>query len=217
MAKWAVFDVDGTILPDTSMEKLFLLHAIKNRIIPPGNIWSYFRKSLPATLKGNFIDAFKSNKFYMKNLPVSKIRQFGLKFAKEAIWPKISETGLNKIEQFRGNGFKILIMSGSPDFLTIPLVDKITHDYLITTKLAASHGKFSGEVSGLHPYGRRKTKILLDLQQRLQISFEESAVFANHHADADHMQIFGTAIAVNPTRKLAAFAHQRGWPIEWWQ
>jgi HAD superfamily hydrolase (TIGR01490 family) len=217
MVRWAVFDVDGTLLPKSSMEQRFLLHLLKRGVIPHKNIVSYFFSGTISTLKSNWVEGFKNNKRYLKGLPVEEIKTLAKYFYQNAISPALSQTGLNTVEQYRKEGFKILIMSGSPDFLTEHLVAQIKEDHFIWTTMEIMDGKFTGNIVGMHPYGSRKKQILEELQPKLEIDFNGSIVFANHHADVPHMEMFGNAMAVNPTTTLKKIAKERGWEVEYWR
>jgi len=217
MDRWAVFDVDGTLLPNTSMEKMFILYLIKKNFLPAENILYYFLRVLLLSIHENIIEAFKNNKYYLKNLPIEKIEPLGKKFTRTNILPKISKIGLKKIEKYRNNGFNILIMSGSPDFLVQSLEHFIQYHALIATELEKRGNYFTGRVKGLHPYGKRKSILIKKFSHIWKISLHDSIVFANHHSDADHMELFGQAVVVNPTKKLIPIAKKYHWPIEWWR
>ena len=216
MAKWAVFDVDGTLLPKTSMEKWFITYAAKRRLIPLKNLFYFFSTALNFTLKGNWVNAVKGNKLYLKDLPVDRINKTSLLFFEINIVPALSADGKETIDRYRSQGYKILIMSGSPEFLTLSLENIFHPEKIISTNLETREDRYIGQISGMHLYGKHKTRILKNLQTELEIDFEKSIVFANHHADADHMDLFGEAIAVNPTQKLKSIAEERTWRIEFW-
>jgi HAD superfamily hydrolase (TIGR01490 family) len=201
-ARWAVFDVDGTLLPNASMEQRFIMHLVKRGLIFHKNILSYFAYGIISALRGRWEEGFKNNKRYIKGLAVEEIRTLAEYYYRHRISPALSVAGLGTVEQYRKEGFKILIMSGSPDFLTEHLVAQIKPDHFVWTATEVKDGKFTGRITGLHPYGIRKRQILEHLQAQLEIDFDNSIVFANHHADLHHMQMFGKAVAVNPTPAL---------------
>ncbi|GAB4369551.1 MAG: HAD-IB family hydrolase [Calditrichia bacterium] len=216
MASWAVFDVDGTLLPGTSMERMFMKHLVQIRKLPLRNILFYFSRILLKLISEDLTDAFKSNKYYLRRLPVETVREISQELIENEIWSAISSKGLETIDVCRRENYKIMLMSGSPDFLILPLEKKIGADYTIATQMRIEDGQFTGEIVGLHPYGIHKRHLLEKLSPKLKIEFEKSMVFANHHTDALHMELFGKAVAVNPTPKLEKIAGKRQWGIEWW-
>ena len=48
------------------------------------------------------------------------------------------------------------------------------------------------------------------------MDFTRSAVYANDSSDAEHMRMFGTAVAVNPRKGLMRTAEEEGWKVVWW-
>lgn len=217
MARWAVFDVDGTLLPKTSMEKWFITTVIKRGSLPVTNILFYFLSAMKLSITDNWEEAFKSNKLYLKDLLVQQVETDGENFFQKIVRTALSLDGIETVRKYRSSGYKILIMSGSPDFLTNHLQNIYFPDCLISTQLETKNASYTGNTLGLHPYGIRKTKILKNLQSELEIDFSVSKVFANHHADADHMALFGEVVAVNPTSKLARIANNKGWKVEMWE
>jgi len=183
--RWAVFDVDGTLFPPSSMEKTFILLMLRKGALPSRNIFYYFLAGIYRTFSAGPAEGFKSNKYYLMNLPVRPIHQAALHLINQSIWPAISKTGKDRISLYRKKHYKILIMSGSPDFLTYPLCRYLNPDYTIAADLAVRQSCFTGKLKGLHPYGKRKTLLLQRLKDELAIDFEQSVVFANHHADYD--------------------------------
>jgi len=216
MSRWAVFDVDGTLFPPSSMEKTFIGYMLRKGAIPPANIFYYFLIGCIRTIMTNYAEGFKNNKYYLKYLPVRPIQSAGRQFVNHYVWPRISSVGRNQLRLYHQDGYRILIMSGSPDFLTYPLAAYLQPDLTIAADLEIKENQFSGELSGLHPYGERKTILLKELAKKHAIDFEESIVFANHHSDFHHMELFGKAIAVNPTIKLRRLAAKKGWKIDVW-
>ena len=48
MARWAVFDVDGTLLAGFSMERRFVDYLLRRKKLPLKNLLNYFLKILTA-------------------------------------------------------------------------------------------------------------------------------------------------------------------------
>ena len=44
----------------------------------------------------------------------------------------------------------------------------------------------------------------------------KSIVYANHHSDSIHVEMFGKAVVVNPTAALKKIAAERSWEIQFW-
>ncbi|NOX37353.1 MAG: HAD-IB family phosphatase [Calditrichaeota bacterium] len=216
MARWAVFDVDGTLLPGTSMEQLFALYLLKQGRIPLRNLFHFLIRAVRTVRTTRSLDGLKQEKVYFRGLPQLQIEQQAEVFFRERILPRLSTEGLDTVRTRRDQGFRILYLSGSPDFLLRGLQRHLPADYWLAATLEVQNGRFSGRLLKPHPYGQQKKLYLLELQSSLEIDFSQSVVYANHHSDVHHMELFAQAIAVNPTPRLQQIARQRGWPIVFW-
>jgi HAD superfamily hydrolase (TIGR01490 family) len=214
--RWAVFDVDGTLLPFTSLEKMFVGYALKSGLLPPLNMMNYLLRAGNLLLQGKTFDAFKRNKMFLKGLPAEAVEKTAGDFFTPQIITRFSSKGLQTVQQHREEGFKILLLTGSPIFLARRLGNLYKPDHLIALNLEIRDFRYTGNITGKHPYGEFKKQLLLEVKPDLQIDFEQSRVYANHHSDAAHMELFGQAIAVNPTGKLQQIARERSWNIEKW-
>jgi len=216
MARWAVFDVDGTLLPRISMEKEFLNYLLKKKLLPFKNLTYCLFKALTTALAHGWEEAIKSNKTYLKGLSTATIEKYADKCFRQHIALVLAQTGKQKIEVLRQEGHNILIISGSLAFLVRHLEPVYHPNFIISTELEINNGYYSGNISGVHPYGRRKRIILENLQKELDIDFDKSVVFADHHSDVHHMKLFGKAVAVNATSKLRNAALKYGWELDFW-
>lgn len=216
MGRWAVFDIDGTLLPHRSMESMFIMHAIKTKQIKLRHLSSYAFNTARLMLTGHMKNAFRINKSYFKGLHEETLVQLATDFFKNNIQARISETAIKKVSELQENGFRILILSGAPEILARNLSSILTTDHMICTSLEIKNGRFTGNILGDHPYGASKKEILLRIKDELEIDFHDSVTFANHETDVIYMELFGKATAVNPTDKLRRIAESRGWEIVEW-
>lgn len=216
MARWAVFDVDGTLLPGDSMEARFIKRSIRRGMISSAGFFRLLGNALKFFFRGNLAGGLKGDKSLLKGLPFSRVETEAAACFSAEIAPRLSRLGRETVARCREEGCRILLMTGSPDFLARHLLPVLQPDQLISAEMEIANGCFSGKVRGLHPYGEAKKNLLLRAQPQLQIDFAGSVVYANHHSDAAHMELFGRAVAVNPDRKLERIARTRGWEIEYW-
>jgi len=217
MARWAVFDVDGTLIPGTSMEKMFLGFLLKKGKLPLRNVVNFVFNGVVSVLSYGMEEGLAVNKAYIRGLAAPAVEEAAETCFRERILPVFSRTGLDKLESLRTQRHKILIISGSPSFLARRLEPGLRPDHIISAEMETGGGFFTGKMTGLHPYGERKRQILEGLRAHLALDFGKSTVFANHHSDINHMELFGTAVAVNPTPPLREEAVRRGWDVVTWR
>lgn len=216
MARWAVFDIDGTLLPDISMERVFLRYLLRQKLLPLRNIASYLLRGFTAALHHGWEEAIKRNKAYLTGLAASDIETYAEACFREHIAQAIVNSGKQQIESLRREGHRIMIISGAPSFLVRQLEPVLHPDVVISTELQIENGCYTGRIDGPHPFGMAKRAILENMQKDLDLDFSRSVVFANHHSDIHHMKLFGRAVAVNATPKLSKLASELGWETTLW-
>lgn len=216
MKTWAVFDVDGTLLPGASMETLFIRECRRRRFIPLQNWaragWEIFKN----IAREDWRIIARKNKMYLKNLPVKTVTEIAGQIFDNAISPAFSEAGQQKVRELKQRGYRILLMTGSPCFLAKNLSKMFDYDELICTNLEIRDDRFTGKIRGGHPFGEIKRDILIQKKATLGIDFLASQAFANHESDVWHLALFGNAVVVNPDAGLRYIAQMRGWGMETW-
>jgi len=217
MNNWAVFDIDGTLLPGTSLERLFLSKAFREGILTARQVAYFALEWLITVPQTGCLKALKQNKAFFRNLPAEKVKAFGKLCFEEEILPGFSRQGLERVRACRETGYRILLMSGAPLFLVKNLEEVLHPDYMVAARLEIQAGRFTGRLEQPHPYGLEKRRYLLNLEKTLPIDFANSVVYANHSSDIYHMHLFGKAVAVNPGWKLRRYARKQGWDIEYWR
>ncbi|RMG62470.1 MAG: hypothetical protein D6715_12250 [Calditrichaeota bacterium] len=217
LRRWAVFDVDGTLLPGSALERHFLRWARRKGWLGFSQWRAFALQGLRALLRGKVSQALAGNKGLYRGLAPDLLQPEAKTLIDTLVRERFSQTGKRRLRQCQQQGFAILLMTGAPDFLAEPLAEVLGAEALICARLEIEQGRYTGRVLGLHPYGARKRQLLLQQQAALGLDFSASAVFANHHADWDHMRLFACPTAVNPTPRLRRLALRRGWPIEFWQ
>lgn len=213
---WAVFDVDGTLLPGQSMERVFIREGIRRGFLPLKQLAQFSVYAFREGCRGKYVRAFKQNKYYLKKMPSEIVDNAAEEIFQEQIITQLSTDSQVEVAKLREADYHILLMTGAPDFLADHLRKVYEPDALISTRLEKSGEIYSGKISGTHPYGQAKRLLLLKAKDRLEIDFTRSAAFANHHTDIAHLQLFSRAVAVNPTAKLRKSATLRNWEIVYW-
>ncbi len=214
--QWAVFDVDGTILPDTSMERLLIREMLLNGLIPVRSFFVFSCIALKSVCRRGGVREFLRNKAYFQGLPEKPMVRFSRRLVDDKIVPRIPGEVRGEMDRLREKGYRILLMSGAPEFLLGPLAERLGADAAMGTVYEVEAGRFAGGPCGDHLYGSAKTRILNRCREELEMDFSRSAVYANDSSDAEHMRMFGTAVAVNPRKGLRRTAREEGWKVVRW-
>jgi len=208
----AVFDIDGTLLKGTWAE--FELYRFLRRKGIIGVLqWVSFGAQFFLLLPKGLGVAFRENKGYLSGLRVSEVRHWMPAFFQTYLEPLIPEEFILKMKQFRRAGYEVILLSGTLDVILDILRDYLPVDGVIGSVLQTRNGRLTGRIQGMHPYGEKKVRALKDFLGPRSVDFSSSYAFADRFADVPLMELFGHPVAVNPDRRLRAYAQRLGWEI----
>jgi HAD superfamily hydrolase (TIGR01490 family) len=214
--RWAVFDVDGTLLPSTSMERMAVKRLAMAGVVTVPMLIRFVLTGVKDLARGGVPELLR-NKRYFQGLAEDDLTAFSEEMVRRAVVPRIPAAARKEMEGLRRRGFRILLVSGAPECMLHPLALALDADAAVGTVLEVRGGRFTGGVVGGHLYGPAKTFILKEKAEELRLDFKTSVVHANDATDAEHMRLFGTAVAVNPRPGLLKEAARRGWTIVRWR
>lgn len=209
----AVFDIDGTLLPGTSVEGLFFRQLIWGGGMSWRNLWRMLRHFFKH-VHGGATPSIRRNKWFYAGLSVRELEKSAWRFVDRHLLQRLSREGLRVLERCRRQGCEIVLLSGAPTVFVERLARHLRAKFFIGATLERADQYFTGELAPPHPFGPGKRDLLLELHAKRTIDFSSSLAFANHHSDAHHLELFGQPIAVNPTFRLARIARRRGWEIQ---
>lgn len=204
----AIFDVDQTLVQGHT-ERLFFRYLLRHGQLKRLQALSYLGR-LACRPKARFRD-----KTYLEGLVVEEVIPLARRCYHEAIAPRVSLTGLNCVREHQAKGHGIVLLTGSLSFLLAPLKDELGADWLIATELGRDDGKFTGKITGLHPWGENKLRLLLELSQDHGLDLSLSYAYGDHLQDSHLLRNIGNPVVVNPSWRLKRLARGYRWPIRY--
>lgn len=205
----AAFDIDGTILPRNSAERIFIRYLAGRKELHITDAARYAMRLLAGLPRG-WIRATKGNKSYLKGKSASRIDSLAEECFHEEIAPKISDRAREKIEEHRGRGDEIVLLSGTLDLLLERFAAHLGADHSHGSTLTISDGKYTGEIEGIYPYGNAKAAIVRSNYSLDLYDLSSSFAYANHPTDLEFLELFGHPALANPSHRLAREARKRG-------
>jgi HAD superfamily hydrolase (TIGR01490 family) len=203
----AVFDVDQTLVRGHT-ERLFFWRLLRRGGLSVPQAWN-FLKRLGRDPQNRFRD-----KSYLGGLPVENTLRLARECYEECIAPRLSPSGLACVREHQVWGHEIILLTGSLDFLLLPLKETL-NAWLIATEIRRSNGRFTGEISGLHPRGENKRRLLLELSRVRELDLAQSYAYGDHIQDLHIFRAIGHPVAVNPSWRLKRLARKHRWPIRY--
>jgi HAD superfamily hydrolase (TIGR01490 family) len=205
----AVFDLDGTLLPDTSAEIAFIKFALRTGELSLGAFGSRFlRWVLAIPFRGR-----TRNKSHFEGLSVAELSRMGRRFCLEELVNRIPERAVRAIDDHREREERVGIISGAPDLLIQSLGDLLGLDFVLGTRLERQDGVLTGRVAGEHLSGARKVVAVESVAQQFALDLTQSFAYGNAYADRFLLSQVSCPVAVNPDSRLRRFARKQGWPV----
>lgn len=211
MTRVVFVDLDGTLLSGRS-ELRFIGHLIATRRIGLSACLRSLGFALRhATRFGRHV--WKKNKAYLAGFTGADLETWGRTFAAERLIPILRPEVCARLAGHRDAGDRIVLMTGTPEFLASPVAAAIGAERWIATSCAMEQDRFLAAPPIRHPYAAEKLTLAREAAMRLGIPLGDCLAYADSAADIDLLAGVGTAIAVAPDRRLARHARRHGWEI----
>jgi HAD superfamily hydrolase (TIGR01490 family) len=208
----AVFDVDRTLVPVTTTERIFIRYLLRRRVIGLRAVMytlGFMARRFPRISP---FEAVRGRRAYLAGLPYEKARRLALACFETDIKPRISRAGIKAIQEHKAQGHTVILLSGSLDFLLEPLRDYLGADHQIAAHMEVIDGKLTGRIEGDYPYGDLKASIIEHFAREHGIDFSRSFAYADHHTDHAVLRLFGNPVVINPKARMVEIARREGWP-----
>jgi HAD superfamily hydrolase (TIGR01490 family) len=209
----AFFDVDGTLLPGTFGEGIFIRYLMDHKVLT----WKHLARYLISVLSGgDFFRrvAWERNKIYLKGLRAVAVRRWAQRCFSNRILPRLSKRGLAAVKDHLQEGHRVFLVSASLSDLVEPLRKHLDAHGVLATRLASKGGYLIGKSEGDFVYGQRKVELLHQCASQWNIDLEHSFAYSDHSSDIPLLEMVGHPVAVNPDEELLRHAVKHGWPVE---
>ena len=117
------------------------------------------------------------------------------------------------VERDRREGFRTVLVTGSPDFALGPVVRHFGFDYLLANSLAFDAGVATGAILPPILAEREKVAAIRRLCAQSDVDTAQSRAYSDSISDLPMLEAVGRPAVVNPGRRLRRVAQRRGWPV----
>jgi HAD superfamily hydrolase (TIGR01490 family) len=131
----------------------------------------------------------------------------------EVVTPLVYAEALAIMEDHRGAGRRVVVISASPEEIVRPLCRYLGIDDVIATRAEVDdEGRYTGELE-LYAYGPGKAEAMRALADEAGIDLDASYAYSDSITDLPMLEAVGHPVVVNPDSDLAAIAADRGWHV----
>ena len=219
----AIFDVDRTLLPGTTAERLFLRYlwekrelGLREALLTAGFTLRHLRPT-----PSRIVQSIRRHRPYLIGKDLTEMQQLGVDCFERDIRPRLAARGIEAVAAHRAQGHTTVMLSGSLWFLLQPMAEFLGVNHMIATRLAVKATstpgrgpKLTTRLEGPHPYGRAKALLIKRFADERQIDLAVSYAYADHYTDAEMLALVGHPVCVNPDARLRKEAETRGWRVE---
>jgi HAD superfamily hydrolase (TIGR01490 family) len=211
----AFFDLDNTIIPGPAVEYPYFRLLWRQGLVGPGDLVrsaAVLLRNIPPLS----FDPLRKFKAYLAAKPIAAMEASAQNFFWEQVCPRISEQARLAIEEHRAQGHRLILLTGSPEFIVAPLATYLKIDQVIAGRLEKAGDTFTGRMIEPYPYrdGKRLAAERLAAEQGLDLG--ASYMYGDSPGDLPILEAVGHPRVVNPIRGMRRIARQRGWPILRW-
>ena len=213
------FDVDGT-LSSTNIVLTYLAFRLEGASTL--SRWAQVGLMVPRVPYYKLLDRLDRDRFcqvfYRRYAHVRQsdlegwVEREGKGFWNARLFPE----ALQKLEEHKAQGHRIVLVSGGLEPLVRPLADDLGADALIATEPEVNGDHFTGRVIDGSLNGEKKAQGMRELSEVLGVDLDQSYAYGDSYADREFLETVGNPAAVNPDRRLRKLAERRGWPIYDW-
>ena len=209
----AIIDVDGTLLTGPrSSEALFIRYLLRHGLLGSRQIcaaaWFMARHGLAYGRH-----AFRKNKAYLAGLKLADIAAIAETFTAEELEPILDRALLRRMEEHRAAGAQIMLLTGTPDFITAPLARLVRADGWRGARYAVRDGVFQAALPIEHPLGADKIAAAAALCEEAGTRLHDATAYADSAHDLPLLMEVRCPVVVRPDDRLRAEAKARGWEI----
>ena len=134
----------------------------------------------------------------------------------EWVAPHISEGAVQRIEEHRALGHRLVVLSAATVYVVRPLAERLNIPDYLCTYLEVEDGRFTGRLVEPVCYGPGKVLLAEQFAARQGIDLSQSTFYSDGYEDVPMLERVGHPVVVNPDRRLRRLAERRGWPVECW-
>jgi len=215
----AFFDVDGTLVAKNIVHQFLF---IRRRMLswPVRGLWTgLFLSKTPYYYLLDKVSRTRLNVVFYQNyagLHSEAVRSLAPACFREVMLPHLFAQVADCIAEHRAAGRRIVLVTGSIDFVVAPLARFLDVDHVLAPGLVEVDGRFTGELDGPPIGAEEKAHRICAYAQSDRLDLEQSFAYGDSIADLPMLREVGHPHAVNPDRPLAQTARRNGWPLLRW-
>jgi HAD superfamily hydrolase (TIGR01490 family) len=138
------------------------------------------------------------------------------RLVEDRVLPRLLPAGLRTIEQHRGRGHALALLSTSPRYIVEPVARALSVEAVGATDFEVQGGRLTGQLKGPACFGPGKIHWAEKLGRSHNLNVDASWFYTDSYTDLPMLERVTHRVAVNPDPRLRRAALSRGWAVEDW-
>ena len=208
----ALFDFDGTIISGYSAT-VFLREQIRSGQLSAREVLEVFTAMAQFGL-GNlgFSALMAATGQLLRGIDEDSYRAVGEDLYRKQIARLVYPEARRLIAAHRARGHTVAIISSATPYQVEPPARDLDIDEVMCTRLEVEDGLFTGAVERPTCFGQGKVDAAEALAARVGADLDHSFFYSDSTDDIQLLERVGNPVALNPSSKLRAVAHDHDWP-----
>ncbi|MDZ5013760.1 HAD-IB family hydrolase [Clostridium perfringens] len=200
MEKLAIFDVDFTLTSKETLLQLFKFLIKEDK----KNLRFLPRAAFSGLMYGlKFYDEKKVKQSFLKfidGLEEKDLKILVKKYYDEVLSKIIYKDSIDMMKKLKSEGYKIYLISASPEFYLNELYNIKEVDIIIGTRFSFNEGKFERKMVGENCKGEEKVRRLKEYLQEHnieEVDYKNSYMFSDSLSDKPLLDLVGNGYLIN--------------------
>jgi HAD superfamily hydrolase (TIGR01490 family) len=210
------FDVDGTLTRTNLFDTMwFYLMNQQNPFRGMSRVAKTVA-SIPALFAAEQVDRGTFNELLFRGyegITEDRLLDLSDEVFDSVLRPALYKDAISLVKRAKMAGHRIVLLSGSPDFLLTRLGKMLEADDIIGNRLQIKDGRATGKLMPPIVAGPEKAKIIKDHAKHYGFDLDDCAAYSDSLSDVPMLSVVGRPAAVNPDFRLRAMAKTHRWPV----
>ncbi|MDH3688993.1 MAG: HAD family phosphatase [Gammaproteobacteria bacterium] len=210
----AIFDLDHTLIAADSGDQ-WIEFLTEQGALDAANCLPQLRR-FQDEYDAGVLDIHEFLGFHAKTLAShdsATLKQWRIKYMEDRIKPLISAKARALVEQHRGCGHTLIMITATIHFVASPIASTFGMEHLLASEATLVNGQFDGTLSGVPCFQGGKVDRLQAWIRKQDKSLHDSWFYSDSHNDLPLLSKVDHPVAVDPDPTLAEHASRHGWSI----
>jgi putative phosphoserine phosphatase / 1-acylglycerol-3-phosphate O-acyltransferase len=209
----AFFDLDRSLLAGFSALS-FLQERVVSGRVSPRELWDSTLGALSYSLgRTGFSGMLSASTAAYRGISESVFEEIGETVFEKYLAGRIFPESRALVRAHQERGHTVAIVSSATRYQAEPLARELGIPHVLCTRLHVKHGMLTGRIERPTCWGEGKLHYARELAEREGIDLAESWFYTDSIDDLPLLEAVGRPRPLNPDRRLAGLARDRGWPV----